>query len=211
MHTRIDAVIIAAIWLSAAAVVAGFLLPWASLDMKYRDVIAGVDGVVRELPMGAAAERLTQRLGRIAIHVKRGAEEVTGELPDLATIPTRVNGPQIPQLVNRPDAHVVVALAELFTGARQLGKKSYAVYALPVLAIALALLLTVAGHLRAVAVSAGLAGLAIGGGALVKLLTTPTDSLLVTITIESGLWMTAWAYAALGLLAWLRLVAARRS
>ena len=214
MRKTVDLALLAMIWLSAAAAVAGFVLPWASMDVKYHDVARHVRGAVRDVPMGGlsddAAHQMTNKLSRIMISVKRGAETVTGELPDLSTIPTQVNGPQIPQMVNRQDANVVVALIEMFAGQRQIGAKSYVVYALPALALVFALLLTAAGSRPVVAVVAGLASLALGGGTLWKLLTTNTDTLLVKITIERGLWLIAWSYVALGTLAFARLLTSGR-
>lgn len=208
MRKIIDGALVAAIWLSAAGAVAGFLLPWASIDVKYRGVVRDVAGTANNLlgdvPLGDAAQRLTQKLGKIVISVKRGAETVTGELPDLSQIPTQVNGPQIPQLVNRPDAHLVIALTEMFTGQQQIGPKSYAVYAVPVLAVLFALLLTVSGRVALVAVLVSLASVAVGGGTLWKLMSTSTDAALMKITIKLGLWLICWSFIALGVLGLLR-------
>ena len=210
MRKLADGLALIGIWLGVAGAVTGFFLPWASLDVKYRDVSGRVGGIVRDLPLGDVAGRLTKKIGRIVVTVKKGAETVTGELPDFSKIPSRVNGPQIPQLVNRKDAQVVVALTEMFTGQQDVGAKSYAVYALPVLAGLFGLLLTVLGGVRLASAAIGLASLVFGVGMLWKLTTTRTDTVLITLIIEHGLWVIAWAYVALGFFALARLLTSDR-
>ena len=204
------------VWGSAAAVGVGFIRPWASIDMKYRDlardVTGTIDGVAKEAGLGEVLASLSKRVGRIAVSVKHGAETITGELPDLATIPTTISGADIPRLAHRKDADVVIAFAEMWTGQRRLGAKSYLVYLVPGLALFVALLVS-GSPLRSLGFATakqgfrrarllcgviGLAGLTIAGGAWWKLSTANTDSLLVAITIEQGLWLVCWAYAGLG-------------
>lgn len=175
-------------WLSVGAALVGFVLPWAMLEMKH------VQGTALE----ELAGKLGQELGRVVVSVKRGAETVTGELPDLSQIADDVSGIQIPQLANRKDAKVVLALAEMLTGQRELGAKSYVVYLVPGLALLCGLLLTGAGRARTVCLLTAVLCFGIAGGGFWKLLTTKTDTLLVGIVIGQGLWMSLWAYVGLG-------------
>lgn len=189
-------------WLSVGAALVGFVLPWAMLEVEY------VQGTALE----ELAGKLGQELGRVVVSVKRGAETVTGELPDLSQIADEVSGIQIPQLANRKDAKVVLALAEMLTGPhtkifgvgagqRELGAKSYAVYLVPGLALLCGLLLTGAGRARAVCLLLAFLCFGIAGAGFWKLLTTKTDTLLVGIVIGQGLWMSLWAYVGLGVAA----------
>ena len=189
------------VWLSVVGAVVGFFLPWASLDVKYRQVTGQVNQLAEGTPFQDLAEQLKQKVGRVVIHVKHGAETIAGELPDLSTIPTQVSGAQIPQLANRKDVHVVVALAEMLTGQQQLGARSYVVYLLPGLAALCGLVVTLGRRWRVVCLLLGVGCLAISGFGFWKLTTTKTDTLLVAITIESGLWLSLWAYVGLGLAA----------
>ena len=193
--------VIGLVWLSVAAAIVGFVLPWATVDVKYRGITEQFDQVTRGTPLEQLAGKLTKELGRVAITVKRGAETVTGELPDLSEIPTQVSGAQVPQLANRQDVQVVLALTEMLTGQRELGAKSHAVYLLPGLALVCGLLVTIARRVRLVCAPVGIVCLVVAGGGFWKLLTTKTETLLVAITIEQGLWLSLWAYVGIGLAA----------
>jgi len=194
-------------WVSVAAAGIGFLLPWASIELHEPEVLRQL----RQLaPAQETVSGLTKDVGRIVARIKRGTEVVTGELPSLSDIPQQVSGAQIPRMVNQRNAQVAIALVELLTTTRhRLGLKSYVVYVVPGLALLCGVLLTLLGARRAIA--AGVAGLclvvaAIGGW---KLLTAPTASLLVSITIERGLWLSLWAYVGLALAAVLHLLPLR--
>ena len=189
------------VWLSLAAAVVGFVLPWATLDVNTSRLTGPLGQVIEGTPLDALAGRVRQHAGRVVIQVKRGAETLTGQLPDLSQIPTHVNGPQIPQLINRSDAQVAIALAERLTGERQVGAKSYAVYLVPGLAILCGILLMLTRRARVACLLVGLACLGIAGVGLWKLLTTKTETLLAAITIGPGLWLSLWAYVGLGLAA----------
>ena len=186
------------VWVSAAAALRGFVLPWARLDVKYRQVTGALNEAAQSVPLGDLMGKLAKKVGRVAVTVKRGAETVTGELPDLSKIPTQVSGADIPRLANQQDAQVALALAEMFTGQRELSTKAWLVYLVPGLALAAGVLLTLGRRLRWICASVGALCLGIAGFAAWKLSTTPTDTLLVAITIGPGLWLSCWAYAALG-------------
>ena len=201
MRTLLRVTAIIGVWLSVAAALKGFVEPWAHLDVKYRTVTGAVDQAVQDTPLEELTRQLTKGLSRVVVKVKRGAETITGELSDLSKVPEEVTGAQIPQWANRQDAKVVLALAEIVTGQRQLGAKSYAVYLVPGAALLFGILLTAAGRLRLLCGLIALLCLAAAGGGFWKLLTTDTNTLLVDITIGRGLWMSLWAYAGLGLCA----------
>jgi len=189
------------VWISVAASVIGFVLPWATMDVKTSHLPGQLSQALPGADLQALAKKMTSKIGRVTIQVKRGAETITGELPDLSKIPTSVNGPQIPEWINRRDAKVVMTLAEMLTGQRDLGAKSYAVYLLPGLALLFGVIVTLARRLRVVGIGLGGLCLAIAGLGFWKLLTTKTDTLLVAITIGPGLWLSLWAYVGLGICA----------
>ena len=185
-------------WAGVVMALAGFVLPWASLDLKSPKLPQQLKDVADATPLSDVLGKLTKKLGRVVVQVKRGAETVTGELPDLSNIPKEVRGVDIPSLANRRDAHVLMALAEMLTGQRQLGAKSYLVYVLPGLALLCGILLTMAPRLRALSIILGLICLGVAAGGYWKAATTPLDSLLVAITIGKGLWLSLWGYALVG-------------
>jgi len=190
-------------WGGVAAALRGFVLPWALLDLRVEQlpdkVTRAAGRVTAGTPLEGVAGELTQGVDRVVATVTRGARTVTGQLPTLTDIPKQVSGLEIPRLAHRQDAQVALALAELLTGERDLGKKIYVVYLVPGLALLLALLVTLAGRLRVVCGIAAVLALAIAGMGCWKLATVNPSTLLVAITIGTGLWMSLWAYAGIGL------------
>lgn len=185
------------VWLSVFAAVVGFYLPWAHFDLRE-------PRLVEQLKAGAdqagVLSPFLEGLGKVTATVRQGTETVTGTLPTLADIPEQISGAQIHELVNQPNAHVAIALVELFTDTRhRIGLKSYAVYLVPGFALLDGLLLTCWRRVRSVtlAVALGCAGLA--AAACWKLLTMETTLPLVTITIGSGIWLSLGAYVGLAL------------
>ena len=202
MRRAVLIVTVAGVWISVAASVIGFVLPWATLDVKAAHLPGQLTQALPGADLQALAGKLTSKIGRVTIQFKRGTETIAGELlPDLSTIPTSVSGLEIPRLVNRQDAKVAIAFAEMFTGQRDLGAKSYAVYLVPALALVCGALVTLASGLRVVCGGIGGACLAIAGLGCWKLLTTKSDTLLVAITLGPGLWLSLWAYVGLGICA----------
>jgi hypothetical protein len=174
--------------MSAVLAVVAFFLPWARMDVRVRDL----------------TRDLSKVLGRITVQFHRGAETIVGELPGLSNIPRQVSGVEIPRMANDPDAQAAMALFELLTGNRQdLGLKSHAVYLVPGVALAAALLLTVLGARRAFALGIALLCAAIATAGGWKLLTTKTETLLVAITIGPGLWLSVCSYVGLSVAAFI--------
>lgn len=184
------------VWVSVSAAVAGFIMPWASIRT------GKLPGQVHQTLHDTGLDSLTKGLGdnvsRVTLQFKRGAETIVGDLPDVSKLPSQVNGPEIPAFVNRKDNAVAIALAEMLTGQTDIGKKSYAVYLVPGLALAFGLLLTTGlAGVPAVCWAVAALSAAVSGGGFWKLLTTPTESLVVAITIQTGLWLSLWAYVGL--------------
>ena len=210
--TRMRAVGIVAIWASVGLAIHGLFLPWAMIDMRQPAALKSLQGATRSLrdasPLGETVKGLTHDLHHIVVKVRRGAETVTGTLgvSSLPELPSQVTGAHIPQMANQEHAKVVMALVELFTHRPQdLGRKSYAVYLVPGLALFCGLLLTVLGRRWIVSLAVALLCGAVAAVACWKLLTVNTHTLLVAIQIGRGLWQSVWAYVGLTLCALLEL------
>jgi len=193
--------LIGLVWSGVALAAVGFTLPWVIVDVKEHDVTRPINQLTRGTPFEGLSGKLTEKIGRVTIQVQRGAELITGELPDLSTIPSRISGAQVPQLAHREDTKTVLALVELLTGQEALGVKSYAVYLLPGLALLFGLLITFTRRLRLVCGGLGLVALAIAGAGYWKLATTHVDSFVAAVTFGQGLWLSLWAYVIVGLAA----------
>lgn len=159
--------VVAVAWGSALLAVVGFLQPWAHLD-------------VREIPLSG----LDKRLGRVTVSLKQ--------------LPQQVTGLQIPQMANREETKLAAALFEMVTHkTQQIGLKSYLVYLLPGLALLGAMALTAWPDRVPVAVGVLVISLLIAARGVWTLLTTDTDTLLISIHIGRGLWMSLWAHLGL--------------
>ena len=202
------AVAVVLVWAGAGATVAGFVLPWAHLDMREPSVMKQVRGLAN-VQQPAAVQGVTDtakkgiqkglsQLGRVTATIRRGAETVTGDLPTMSDIPDHISGIQIPQLANQSNAKVAMAVMEMLMNERQhIGAKSYLVYVLPGLALLCALLVTALGSALAVSLGTALLAAAVAGVGFWKLTTTDTTALFIAITIGEGLWMSLWGYVAI--------------
>ena len=177
-------------WGCAAAVVVGFFLPWAQLDI-------GNSKVGKEV-----ASSVRKSLGKT---FKSGAAKepswIRKRPKGAPTIPTRVSGFQIPQMANRRNVKVAAQLVKLFTKTdEQVGLKSYAVYLLPGLALLCAWLLSVFGGVRVVACGVLVGCAVVAGAGFWNLLTTDTKAQFA-MAIGPGLWLSLWAYVGLSVTA----------
>ena len=178
-----------AAWACVAAVLIGFLLPWAAMDI-------GTSKVGDEVTAGARkslAKSFGVKQAKEPSWIRKRAKPVL--------VPTRVSGLQIPVVANRKGVKVVTQLAKLFTKTdEQLGFKSYAVYLLPGLALICGWLIAAHGSQRPTALAvAALSAFVAGGGFWVLLTSDPRAEF--GIRIGAGLWLSLWGYAGLALAA----------
>lgn len=176
------------IWSCVAAVLIGFFLPWASAEFREPKLLGKISsGMKRSLNQSAGRQTRKAR----PLPKNRGT----------ATIPTRVSGFQVPILANRQNAQVAMSLIELFTKKQEhLGAKSWAVYAIPGLALLAGWLLTAHGRRRPVMLLVGALCSALAATGFWKVLTVDTKSMFA-IAIGPGIWITLWAYAGLAAVA----------
>ena len=165
------------VWLSVAATIAGFFLPWARLDLVETKT---------EQQIASSFSRAVSK----AFGTGKPKRWNSGYKPKRTSmIPTKVSGVQIPALSNREHAKVAMELVELFTKQKQnLGLKSYAVYVLPGLALLCGMFLSVHGKRQMVRVVIAMLCAAVAAAGCWKLLTTDTRALFAIRTGE-GLWL----------------------
>ena len=186
--------VLACAWASIAAILVAFFLPWVELEVREPTLLQQVRHAV---PGQQLLGQVTKQLGRVTAEVRRGAEVVVGELPSLSDIPRTISGAQVPQLANQPKMQTLIALTAIVSrDAEQVGAKSYAVYALPGVALLCGILLTLAGR-RPVTVAVALVCAAIAGIGARTLLTTSLPHEIVTVTLGRGLYVSLGGYAVL--------------
>ncbi len=176
-----------------------FFLPWVHLTpppsntVKHKRARAeGIDKTGRVRNLGGAVDEVFSGL----IH---GTREVAGKLTG---IPPRISGFGVPILANSRKAKTIMELAESVTKKKEdVGLKSWAVYAVPGLAVFLgALLVRFSGQII-VSLLVAAAGVAIFGVGTWQLLTANLTSDIVCVKIGFGLWLSLSVYLCLGLLA----------
>ena len=204
--------VILAGWVSVGFAIQGLFLPWAMIDVRQPAAITSLQGATRSLrdasPLGETVKGLTHDLHHIVVKVRRGAETVTGTLGvgSLPELPSQVTGADIPRMANQEQAKVAMALVELFTHRSQdVGRKSYAVYAVPGLAVVCGLLLSVFGRRWVIALTIAWFCGTVAAIGFWTLLTVNPQTLFVAIRIGRGLWQSVWAYVGLTVCALLEL------
>lgn len=190
-------------WVSVAASLAGFLLPWVRLELRAQ-LAAIADAAPAEYRGGREAPRA---IGRVTVQLRQGGEAMTAALPAASEFPREVRGVQIPWVVRQEQAQATVALLELFTDTRQHATvKSFAVFLLPAMALMCGLLVTRWKHRPAVTGGVALVCAAVAALGFEKLFTLDTARSFIAITIERGVWLSLWAYVGLAASAgWLTL------
>ena len=188
-------IVLVAVWISVAASVAGFMMPWVFI--RSGTLSGQVGQVMQETGLDSLTKGFRGKVSKVTLQFKRGAQTIVGDLPDLSTLPGQVNGPGIPAFVNRTDNTVAIALAEMLSGQTDISKKSYAVYLLPGLALLIGLLLTALSGAPPACWTLAALSAGVAGAGFWKLLTTHINSMAVTIVFGQGLWVSLWAYAGL--------------
>jgi len=166
------------VYVASAVTIIAFFMPWAT-------VATSAVGITKEAS-SAFGGKFGKELDK--------ATEALSEMGDIS-VKSSVSGYQIPKLVNDETSKVAISVAEMFfEDVKDLDKKSYLVYLLPILGIVCAALAFFGGknilYVIPMVILSG--GAAIGG--LYKLYTTNVSSLAVQIVIQNGLWFTMYSF-----------------
>lgn len=181
-------ILLSLVVICAIAIIHGFFMPWAKAATSAGKMARGVTGAATKAGGNAPL------LGGLFGEVGKVAERATSAA-DIVGVNMVVSGYDIPKMMNTKSSQVAVALASIFIkDAKDADLKSYAVYLMPIFAI-LCVGLAFFGMknriaLIVMAVISG--GISVGG--LFKLMTTDLTNMVATISIESGLWQTLYAY-----------------
>jgi hypothetical protein len=110
-----------------------------------------------------------------------------------------ISGFQVPILANSKESRLIITVIKLFNpGIKDADKKSWFIWAVPGLAIAMLILLLIWGRNRWLELALGIIGVAIFGVATFKILTTNLDKLVLKVSIVYGLWALLIGYLLLG-------------
>lgn len=111
-----------------------------------------------------------------------------------------ISGFQVPILANGPDAKLMVTIIKIFNPTiTDADKKSWLIYGIPGLAIALFVLVLFLGENKWVNLGLGILGIIIFAVATFKIKTTNLDKLVLNVVIAPGLWTILWSYFGIGI------------
>lgn len=181
-------ILLSLVVICAIAIIHGFFMPWAKASASAGKIAKGITATAMEV--GGK----TPFLGGLFGGMEEATEKVTSAA-DVVRIKMAVSGYDIPNMMNTKSSQIAVALVGIFIAdAKNADMKSYAVYLMPILALAcigLAFLgMKNKAALIVMAVISG--GISVAG--LFKLMTTNLANMAVAISIENGLWQTLYAY-----------------
>ena len=186
--------LLALVIICALSVIYAFFLPWAKASTSATRVAKGLAGAAT-----TGGLENTPFAGKF-IRIFDKTTEKIANIGDVE-IKTAVSGYDIPTLINKKTSKIAISLAQvLFKDAKDLAKKSILVYLLPILAL-VCIGLAVVGLKSKIAlfVMVVLSG-AIAIGGLYNLMTVNLSNLVVTISIEQGLWQTMYGYLLISIL-----------
>jgi len=170
------------IYAASAAIIIAFFMPWATVATSVTGVSKGLTGALAKTPY---ASKIVGELDKVT--------DAIGAIGDIS-IKSTVSGYQVPVLVNNETSKVAISLAQtFFKGAKDLDKKSYLVYLLPILGIVCALFAFWGRENKFYIVLMALLSGAVGIGGLYKLYTMNVSSQMVKISIQDGLWYTMYS------------------
>jgi hypothetical protein len=110
-----------------------------------------------------------------------------------------ISGFQVPILANSKESRLIISVIKLFNpGITDADKKSWLIWAVPGLAVAMLILVLIWGRNKWLELTLGIIGVAIFGVAAFKILTTNLDKLILKVTIVYGLWALLIGYLLLG-------------
>ena len=195
----------------AALAVFCFFLPWVRLSppppkhgnakapKTHQQAIDGKNGRIRNLS-GAVDE--------IFAGLTTGTRQIARKF---SGIPPRISGFRIPLVANSRVSKNVMELVESFSKKKEnVGLKSWAVYALPVLAVLLGALLMREPVDFRIALLVATVGLIVSVGGVLQLLTLDLTNDFVKVDFDYGLWLSLAAYCGLALTALKEMFDARK-
>lgn len=137
--------------------------------------------------------------------VRIESQAVVGELSKLLTgkeekISQSLSGFQVPAMANQQDARLAIAVMKIINPESQkVDQESYLIWLVPLLAVVILILSIILAQNQWVHLAGGAIGVLIFIIGLYKINSMHMDQTFLNVSIESGIWLTLWAYLGLGL------------
>ena len=180
-------ILLALIIICALAIVHAFFLPWAkastSATRVAKSLVSEAKGPLADAPFAGKFIKMF--------------DKTTQKVADLGDIEvkTAVSGYDIPTLINKKSSQIAIAIASvMFKDAKDMDKKSLLVYLLPLFALVCIGLAVIGLKSKIAIIVMIVVSGAIAAGGLYNLMTANFSNLVVSISIERGLWQTMYGY-----------------
>ena len=168
---------------ASAVTIIAFYMPWATVATSATGISKGLTGALSGTPV---ASKVVGELDKVT--------DVISDFGDIS-IKSTVRGYQIPIMVNDKSSKVAISLAQIFfKDAKDLDKKSYLVYLLPILGIACGLFAFLGRKNKVFIIFMTLLSGTVAVGGLYNLYTLDVSNLMVKIVIQKGLWYTMYSF-----------------
>jgi len=132
--------------------------------------------------------------------VKKITRMIKGEELNIPKL--KVSGYDVPVMVNSEESRTIIALLKIFfPDVKDVDKKVYLIWVVPMLAVVLFLVSVFLGKNKIAQLAVGLLGILIFGVAYYKIATTSLDKAVLKVNIENGLWMVFLGYLGIGMTA----------
>ena len=173
------------VWISMAAALAGFMLPWVRLDVR------------AESRSTASGNKLVD-LQHVTLQIHQGERMLEARWPSPGDFPRTIRGIEIPGLARQDEAQIAVSLVELLTGdPHRLRLKGHLVILVPLL-VMLGGLIALWQSARPVATGTiALLAAAAAVYGILELRTVQGGSSMLVVTVEPGMWLSLGAYVGL--------------
>ena len=118
-----------------------------------------------------------------------------------------ISGFQVPVLANSEESRLMITIIKIFKpGITNADKKSYLIWVVPLLAVAMALAAQFLKNNKWLHLAIGVIGVGIFCGATFKIATTNLDKVVLKVNIGYGLWLVFMGYLGIGALALLEFI-----
>ena len=148
------------------------------------------------------------------VSVESGGTKGLTKIIKIEGIPAQfksISGFQVPVLANSEESRLMITIIKIFKpGITNADKKSYLIWIVPLLAVAMALTMQFLKDNKWLHLAIGIIGVTIFSVATFKIATTNLDKVVLRVNIGYGLWLVFVGYLGIGILALLEFMRLRK-
>jgi len=113
-----------------------------------------------------------------------------------------ISGFDVPIMANSPDSRFAISVIKIFApNVKDADKRSFFIWVVPLLAVAMAFVMFLAGSNKLASLAIAVIGIAIFAVGVYKINTINLNKLVLNVRIGLGLWLVFWGYLGIGVAA----------